>query len=400
MAAPSVDLRVEFHLPTMLSEWTLASGVRVTVTMNNFIPVVIKVHQVPMPAAVPNWRKRSVDGKFTASISRHNLRKSKQDDEELGQVGIRSADASADAASVDLIARIRAGLVAGKAPEPIEDGEGGTYKLFGADGNVLAIFKPTDEEPHSDANPKKHDSSPKRDGIAPGECARREVAAYKLDRGFAGVPCTAMVQLRHPRWGTALKTGSVQLWKNDAESGADVGSSEFSVNDVQRIGALDVRMLNTDRHEGNLLVTRDDNGRATLTPIDHGFALPSSLGEAYFAWQHWSQAKKPFAPDVLAAIAAIDSAADAEVMRELGFSDLEVRNMRVSTLFLQRAAAAGWTLHEIANFVARPALDKVSRLELLVADAKVHATSAGNFWEHYARLVDETVSRRVAAPSA
>lgn len=397
MAAASVDLHVEFHLPTMLSEWALAPTFRVTVTMNNFLPVVVKVHHVPTP--VPNWRKRSSDGKFSASISRQTLRTSKQDDEELGSVGIRSADISADAASGDLIARIRAGLIAGKAPEPIEDGEGGTYKLFGADGNIVAIFKPADEEPHSEANPKKHDDSPKRDGILPGECARREVAAYKLDHGLAGVPCTALVQLRHPRWGNALKVGSVQLWKANAESGADVGSGEFSVSEVQRIGALDVRLLNTDRHEGNLLVTRDEQGRASLTPIDHGFALPGSLSEAYFAWQHWSQAKKPFAPDVLAAIAAIDSTVDAEVMRQMGFSDLEIRNMRASTLLLQRAAASGWTLHEIANFVARPSLDKVSRLELLVADAKSLAVSRGNFWEHFSRLVDEAVAR-TAAPSA
>jgi len=103
---------------------------------------------------------------------------------------------------------------------------------------------------------------------------------------------------------------------------------------------------------------------------------------------------------VLAAIAAIEVAADAEAMRLLGFSDMEVRNMRLATHFLQRAAANGWTLFDIASFVARPALDKVSRLELLVADAKAHATSNGNFWEQCSRLVEEAVSRRAPTPSA
>lgn len=398
MSASSLDLHVELHLPAMLSEWAFASGLRLTLSMNDaLIPtVVIKFHTpAPAPTPVPNWRKRSADGKFIASISRNTLRRSKQD-AELGAVGIRPAESSLDAPCADLVARIRAGLAAGKAPESIEDGEGGTYKLFGADGQVVAIFKPSDEEPHSAGNPKKHEDSPKRDGIMPGEAARREVAAYKLDHGMAGVPPTALVHVRHPHWGDALKMGSVQLWKHNAKSGADVGSSEFSVDDVHRIGALDVRLLNTDRHEGNLLVTREA-GTSKLTPIDHGFALPASLGEAYYAWQHWPHAKKPFSPELLAAIASIDIAADAEAMRQLGFSDIEIRNMHLSTIFLQRAAANGWTLFEIANFVARPSLDKVSRLELLVADAKSVAISNGNFLEHFVRLVDETTSRRLAA---
>jgi len=393
MAAPAVELNVELRLP-MLSDWAIASGVRLTFIFGDSIPtVLVRIHQ-PAP-----WGKRSAAKAHSATISRDTLRKSKE--ETLGPIGIRLADVSdVDSASQELIAQIRQGLEAGKAPEPIADGEGGTYTLFGADGKALAIFKPADEEPHSAGNPKKHGDSPKRDGILPGECARREVAAYKLDRGLAGVPCTVLVDIRHPRWGEAVTTGSVQKWIHDTESGADVGSSSVSADNVHRIGVLDLVTLNTDRHDGNLLVRRGESDDASLIPIDHGFALPSTLGEAYFAWQHWPQAKKPFSPALLEAIAAIDVVHNAEQLRLLGFSALEMRNMRLSTLFLQRAAARGWTLHDIANFVCRAQPETVSPLELLVADAKGQALESGNFWEHFVRLSSEAVSREPSPKSS
>ena len=35
---------------------------------------------------------------------------------------------------------------------------------------------------------------------------------------------------------------------------SDLGTSQFSVAHVHRIGILDLRLYNTDRHAGNLLV--------------------------------------------------------------------------------------------------------------------------------------------------
>lgn len=80
-----------------------------------------------------------------------------------------------------------------------------------------------------------------------------------------------------------------------------------SVRDVQRIGILDIRLFNTDRHAGNMLVRRPrspasggsaakldgsmllDRQAYELIPIDHGFALPEALEPPYFEWQHWPQ---------------------------------------------------------------------------------------------------------------
>jgi len=392
-------VRVDLFLP-LLPEWAYLPCVLIKLSLPSMPTVIVRFHD-QRSATPPSPTKRPADRPFCASISRDMLSR-----RSLATADIICAAGPSSPEAEQLVSRVRAGLFAGHAPEPIADGEGGTYKLFGADGECVAIFKPADEEPHAAGNPKRHDDSPKRDGILPGECARREVAAYVMDQAIAdpaaraGVPCTALVHLRHPRWGAAAKLGSVQKWVHEAESGADVGSSDFSVDDVHRIGLLDLRTLNTDRHEGNLLVTRSA-GKAALTPIDHGFALPASLSETYYAWQHWSQAKRPFAPQVLAAIAALNPEHDAERLRQLGLGDVEIRNSRLATLLLQRMAAAGATLHEIAAVVCRQKLELPSRLEQLVADAKGLALQGqGSLEDHFVRLVQKETEATRPAPAS
>ena len=45
---------------------------------------------------------------------------------------------------------------------------------------------------------------------------------------------------------------------------AQIGPSSFSVADVHRIGILDIRLMNMDRHGGNILVRR--SSAADLAP--------------------------------------------------------------------------------------------------------------------------------------
>ena len=111
-----------------------------------------------------------------------------------------------------------------------------------------------------------------------------------------------------------------------------------SVRDVQRIGIFDIRLFNTDRHAGNMLVRRPPprasasssvaapqrlDGAALLelaawelVPIDHGFALPEALEPPYFEWQHWPQAMLPFGREELDYIAALDAKADIRMLRQ------------------------------------------------------------------------------------
>ena len=134
-----------------------------------------------------------------------------------------------------------------------------------------------------------------------GEAALREVAAYLLDHNhFAGVPHTVLVNIAHPifhvnapsaapkpappfpgslraasswmdpkslslggfgssppdRDAVQLqpKLASLQGFVPHTGDSSDMGTSQFCVAHVHRIGVLDLRLYNTDRHAGNLLV--------------------------------------------------------------------------------------------------------------------------------------------------
>ena len=72
---------------------------------------------------------------------------------------------------------------------------------------------------------------------------------------------------------------------------------------MRRAGILDIRIWNTDRHAGNILVRRPRGNASTaaglgrlqlgggqameLVPIDHGFCLPEALDPPYLEWLHW-----------------------------------------------------------------------------------------------------------------
>ena len=95
------------------------------------------------------------------------------------------------------------GFVQGLAPQLIQDGTSGTYRLRNVERETVAIFKPIDEEPFAPNNQKgyvnKFGSESFRKGILSGEGAIREYAAYALDeRGFFDVPQTTFVELTHP----------------------------------------------------------------------------------------------------------------------------------------------------------------------------------------------------------
>jgi hypothetical protein len=96
------------------------------------------------------------------------------------------------------------------------------------------------------------------------------------------------------------KVGSFQLFASHDCTAEDIGASMFPADLVHRIAVLDIRLCNTDRHPGNILVRRGKQAQAGgggggsgararqpvegLIPIDHGYALPGDVGEASFEW--------------------------------------------------------------------------------------------------------------------
>jgi len=266
---------------------------------------------------------------------------------------------SCDGASRELVNLVQGGLLRGFVPELVTEGEGGAYKMFDASKQVVAIFKPVDEEIMCPKNPKKHPNSPARKGILPGEGAQREVVAYCIGSA-AGVPPTTLVEIENSSFGPS-KIGSLQKWIDGVGCSEDIGPSKFAASDVQRIAVLDIVLANTDRHEGNMLVTDD----LRVIPIDHGFCLPSTLEELYFAWQHWPQARTPIEDEIRHFIAAINIESLASKLRELGVRPECVAVSRATTIALKEGAAAGLTLQQIASLIARECPDTPSVLEAL-----------------------------------
>jgi len=294
----------------------------------------------------------------------------------------------------DLLNNLEEGLCVGNAPQPITEGEGGSYMMFNKKKEVIAIFKPQDEEPASPSNPKRHQNSPNRDGIKDGEGAVRECAAYQLDHNHvAGVPLTTMVEIRHPYFGSKTKIGSVQKWCSNSGPAGEFGSNGFTTDNVHAIATLDLRLLNTDRHDGNLLVV-EEGKKKKLLPIDHGFALPAVLGESFFAWMYWNQAKEPFSASTLEYIQNLDIEHDTRLLAKLGVSEGAIKNMRMSSMLLKRGAEFGLTAYDIATIVCR-FNETPSQLEILASKAKEKCLQGGDFYAHFSSLLDEALKAKM-----
>jgi len=244
------------------------------------------------------------------------------------------------------------------------EGVGGTYFVQDSSSSKYAVFKPVDEEPGAPNNPKKLVTDPL---LPPGGGAIREVAAYLLDHGSSGVPPTFLVE-NVPTKEIGRKTGSVQQFMLNDGNSSEFGCSSFAVEDVHRIGILDIRLLNLDRNGENILIRKEGN-QHRLIPIDHSYILPEKLDGAFFEWMYWPQAKKPFSEATLDYIRSIDIESDARILRNLGFSELSVQTMVICSVVLKHCATVGKTLNEIATIVCRDISGDPSQLEVLVSRA-------------------------------
>ncbi|XP_041002521.1 phosphatidylinositol 4-kinase gamma 5-like [Juglans microcarpa x Juglans regia] len=300
----------------------------------------------------------------------------------------------------ELVEVIAKAIKAGVDPIPIRSGLGGAYYFRNSLGENVAIVKPTDEEPYAPNNPKGFvgktlgQSGLKRT-VRVGETGFREVAAYLLDRGhFANVPSTALVKITHSVFNVndevnrycmqlnrkqVSKIASLQQFIPHDYDASDYGTSSFPVAAVHMIGILDIRILNTDRHAGNLLVRKLDVvgrlGQVELVPIDHGLCLPESLEDPYFEWIHWPQASIPFSEDELEYIDHLDPFSDSEMLRmELPMiREACLRVLVLCTTFLKQAAVFGLRLAEIGEMMSREFWgheEEPSELELICMEAR------------------------------
>ena len=300
------------------------------------------------------------------------------------------------------VQQARRGLALGLKPALVLDGSGGSYFLRDARHFNIAVFKPADEEPYAENNPRgyvKSDQMSMRAGIQPGEACLREVAASLLDHdGFSDVPATTLVEARHPAFhyngsmmklsegGAALgshaisivgqnkqqnrvdkKVGSFQAFVKAECTMDDLSPSKLTVEDVHKIAILDIRILNADRNSANLLVRRKPDNSLELVPIDHGYCLRTVSDVCWFdwCWLDWPQLKEPISERSRDYILKLDIEADVRMLRERLHIPTEALDyFRASTMLLQAGVKAGMTLYDIAVLCCRN--DDCGKLHLLL----------------------------------
>jgi len=300
----------------------------------------------------------------------------------------------------ELLARVKEGLKFFN-PELCEEGVNGTYFMKDKEGKKIAVFKPMDEEGGSSPKKDREDvESLISRGILDGEGVQREVAAYLLDKGhFSGVPDTFLVDIPNFRIDGAdvgTKTGSLQEFVDNVGASWDVGPGDFPVHEVHKIGVLDLRIFNNDRHGGNVLLKERSDGEYELVPIDHGLSLSPSLEHGWFDWLMWPQAKQPFDDVTKSYIQNIDVEADVQLLRNLGVRFACIQTMKISSTLLKKAAEAGLTLYEIGSMASRTVLEEPSELERMVAEARRRAPEADecSFYEALWGIMDDGITAR------
>jgi hypothetical protein len=306
-------------------------------------------------------------------------------------------------------------------PVPIDSGLGGSYYFRNVAGDRVAIVKPTDEEPFAPNNPKGFvgralGQPGLKKSVRVGETGFREVAAYLLDHeNFANVPATALVKISHsifnincPMNGGSSapahdqkqqansKIASFQQFIAHDFDANDYGTSSFPVAAVHRIGILDIRIFNTDRHAGNVLVRKLNGGtgrfgcQTELFPIDHGLCLPENLEDPYFEWIHWAQASIPFSEEELEYIKNLDPMKDVAILRkELPMMrEACLRVLVLCTIFLKEAAAFGLCLAEIGEMMTREYRgmeEEPSQLEVVCMEAGKRVAE----WEPFSAAAEQ-----------
>lgn len=318
----------------------------------------------------------------------------------------------------DLIGATLEGLDRGHYPIRSSEGTGGAYFMLDATGSKkVSVFKPIDEEPMAVNNPRglplSVDGEGLKKGTRVGEGALRECAAYLLDhpksgrrsfsgdaQGFAGVPPTIFVRCFHSGFnhpdGITPKIGSLQKFMENNGSCEDMGPSTFPVGEVHKIAVLDMRMANADRHAGNILMSKGEDGQIVLIPIDHGYCLPESFEDVTFDWLYWPQARQPFSSETIEYIKSLDVEEDIALLKFYGW-DLPLesaRTLRISTMLLKKGVERGLTPFIIGNIMCRETLNKESVIEEICQEA-LNSVLPGSSENAFLETVSHVMDRRL-----
>jgi hypothetical protein len=91
-----------------------------------------------------------------------------------------------------------------------------------------------------------------------------------------------------------MKFGSLQSFCKSEGAIENYSPDLFHKDEVHKIAILDLRILNLDRNDSNILVQikkdiKKNRNVKTLVPIDHGLCFPDNLAICSFdiAWLSW-----------------------------------------------------------------------------------------------------------------
>jgi len=267
-------------------------------------------------------------------------------------------------------------------PQRAEDGTSGVYFLKDTYGNNCAVFKPADEEA---AHLEGHNGGEIKPGCMTGEGYLKEVAASLIDKdGFHGVPPTILAHNMFNHNGADKKVGSLQKFVSSKCTAEDMGWSKFSTRDIHKIGLLDCRILNLDRHLGNMLVA-EEGGAYRLVPIDHALSFPSSISGGSFEWLSFPQCKQPFDEETVNFVCNIDADSDVQMLRQQlpAMKEECIETMKICTIFLKKAVAKGFNLYEIGCMMSHyRGEEEVTDLEKMYIRVKDRMAQGGGkpFW--------------------
>ncbi|MCH9632431.1 MAG: hypothetical protein S4CHLAM6_07670 [Chlamydiae bacterium] len=175
--------------------------------------------------------------------------------------------------------------------------------------------------------------------------SKNELLAYAFDLDhFAKVPPVAEVFI--PEYGQVI----VQKWVANTKMVRDhqIKSEESSqqanlIEQLHHIRMLDIRLGNSDRNNGNLLITKQ-NDQCNIIPIDHDllmFYIPNDLD-----WEA-PYLNLPFSKITQSHISKIDLEKDALTMKKFSCSDEEIKSMKLRTTLLKMAVANHLELREV-----------------------------------------------------
>ena len=292
---------------------------------------------------------------------------------------------------VKVIGEVMKGMALGLSPQLAFDGTAGTYMMRDPNRHTVGIFKPIDEEAYAPNNPRGYvgdfGQTSFRSGVLSGEGVIREVASYLLDHNhFSQVPPTVFTEVMHQSFNYSvsqetdssdlgnmsqqytsvissliepnlseqhsistsnttqnksdlsntkigMKYGSLQYFVKSDGTTSDYSSDLFSIEEVHKIIIIDLRILNLDRNDGNILVVKKkepvkkskkkNKSKSSemsytyrLIPIDHSLSIPDSL-EIYsydICWMDWDQAHVKFSKESLEYIKKLDILKDIKTL--------------------------------------------------------------------------------------